>query len=118
MFPSVYVSDIAKGLHAPGSQITLHGWLYNKRSSGKLHFLQLRDGTGVIQCVVSKKEVPEATRSQSSNCSSSGFTEIRYIANYSDISYFVKGQSTDSYEWISVSFNSEATILQQFLHTV
>jgi asparaginyl-tRNA synthetase len=60
MVPSVYVADIAKGLHAPGTTVTLHGWLYNKRSSGKLHFLQLRDGTGVIQCVVSKKEVPEA----------------------------------------------------------
>jgi asparaginyl-tRNA synthetase len=56
----VYVSDIAKGLHPPGTELTLHGWLYNKRSSGKLHFLQLRDGTGTIQCVVSKKEVPEA----------------------------------------------------------
>ena len=60
MVPSVYVADIAKGLQPPGTSVTLHGWLYNKRSSGKLHFLQLRDGTGVIQCVVSKKEVPEA----------------------------------------------------------
>ncbi|MEB3286275.1 MAG: asparagine--tRNA ligase [Vampirovibrionales bacterium] len=35
-----------------GQTVTLKGWLYNKRSSGKLHFLQLRDGTGIIQCVV------------------------------------------------------------------
>jgi len=35
-----------------GQAVTLKGWLYNKRSSGKLHFLQLRDGTGIIQCVV------------------------------------------------------------------
>ena len=34
--------------------ITLKGWLYNTRSSGKLVFLQLRDGTGVVQCVVFK----------------------------------------------------------------
>lgn len=40
-----------------GEQVTLKGWLYNKRSSGKLHFLQLRDGTGIIQCVVFKGDV-------------------------------------------------------------
>ena len=32
--------------------IELHGWVANRRSSGKIGFLQLRDGTGVIQCVV------------------------------------------------------------------
>lgn len=37
--------------------VTLKGWLYNKRSSGKIQFLQLRDGTGVIQCVAVKAEV-------------------------------------------------------------
>ncbi len=52
----VYVSDIAK---YEGQEVILKGWLYNKRSSGKLHFLQLRDGTGIIQCVVFKGDVPE-----------------------------------------------------------
>ncbi|MGD9561096.1 MAG: asparagine--tRNA ligase [Pyrinomonadaceae bacterium] len=37
-----------------GEEVTLKGWLYNKRSSGKLVFLQLRDGTGIVQCVVFK----------------------------------------------------------------
>lgn len=37
-----------------GETVTLKGWLYNKRSSGKLVFLQLRDGTGIVQCVVFK----------------------------------------------------------------
>jgi asparaginyl-tRNA synthetase len=50
-----YIEDIAQ--HA-GQVVTLKGWLYNKRSSGKLHFLQLRDGTGVVQCVVFKNDVP------------------------------------------------------------
>lgn len=40
-----------------GDSVKLQGWLYNKRSSGKLVFLQLRDGTGVIQCVVFKGDV-------------------------------------------------------------
>ena len=37
-----------------GESVTLKGWLYNKRSSGKLVFLQVRDGTGIVQCVVFK----------------------------------------------------------------
>jgi asparaginyl-tRNA synthetase len=36
-----------------GEAVTLRGWLYNRRSSGKIHFLLLRDGTGVCQCVAS-----------------------------------------------------------------
>ena len=37
-----------------GHEVNLKGWLYNSRSSGKLVFLQLRDGTGIVQCVVFK----------------------------------------------------------------
>ena len=40
-----------------GETVTLRGWLYNKRSSGKLHFLEVRDGTGIVQCVVFKGNV-------------------------------------------------------------
>jgi asparaginyl-tRNA synthetase len=40
-------------------KVTLKGWLYNKRSSGKIMFLILRDGTGIAQCVVSKSDVGE-----------------------------------------------------------
>ena len=50
----VYVKDIAR---YEGQEIELRGWLYNKRSSGKLHFLQVRDGTGTIQCVIFKGDV-------------------------------------------------------------
>lgn len=50
----VYIEDIGK--HA-GEEVTLKGWLYNKRSSGKLHFLLVRDGTGTLQCVVFQKDV-------------------------------------------------------------
>jgi len=42
-----------------GETVTLKGWLYNKRESGKLRFLVLRDGSGYLQCVVFRKEVPE-----------------------------------------------------------
>src|SRR5262245_49504567 len=40
-----------------GQSVTLRGWLHNRRSSGKIHFLTLRDGTGFIQCVMSKAAV-------------------------------------------------------------
>jgi asparaginyl-tRNA synthetase len=40
-----------------GQEVTLRGWLRSRRDSGKLHFLTLRDGTGDMQAVVSKKAV-------------------------------------------------------------
>src|ERR1017187_6974180 len=42
-----------------GQEVTIQGWLYNQRESGKLLFPHFRDGTGVIQGVVVKKETPE-----------------------------------------------------------
>src|SRR5690349_16317665 len=52
------VSELGKHV---GEEVTLHGWLHNKRSSGKLHFLEVRDGSGVAQCVVFKGDVDEDT---------------------------------------------------------
>jgi asparaginyl-tRNA synthetase len=51
-----YIRDVSKHV---GEDITIKGWLYNLRSSGKLIFPQVRDGSGVIQGVVFKKNVPE-----------------------------------------------------------
>src|SRR5687768_3659466 len=42
-----------------GQQVTIHGWLHNRRSSGKIHFVIVRDGTGFIQAVMSKAGVGE-----------------------------------------------------------
>ncbi|GAB4305646.1 MAG: asparagine--tRNA ligase [Myxococcota bacterium] len=52
----VYIKDIAGYV---GKEVAIRGWLYNRRSSGKLHFLQVRDGTEVIQCVMFKGDVSE-----------------------------------------------------------
>ncbi|MBN1495117.1 asparagine--tRNA ligase [Candidatus Peregrinibacteria bacterium] len=41
-----------------GKEATIRGWMYNKRSSGKIHFLQLRDGSGMIQAIVCANDVP------------------------------------------------------------
>jgi len=43
-----------------GQEVTLQGWVYNKRVKGKIAFLMIRDGTGVVQCVAQKSEVGEA----------------------------------------------------------
>jgi asparaginyl-tRNA synthetase len=43
-----------------GEEVTIGAWLANKRSSGKIQFLQLRDGSGFIQGVLVKNEVPES----------------------------------------------------------
>jgi asparaginyl-tRNA synthetase len=51
------VVAIAKLADHVGELVTLRGWLYNKRSSGKLHFLEVRDGSGVVQAVVFKGDV-------------------------------------------------------------
>ena len=52
----LYIDEIK---NYEGQEIALKAWLYNKRSSGKLHFLQLRDGTGEIQAVIFKGNVSD-----------------------------------------------------------
>lgn len=56
MATKVYIEDLSKHV---GEQVTLQGWLYNARSSGKIKFLLLRDGTGICQGVVVKSSVGE-----------------------------------------------------------
>jgi asparaginyl-tRNA synthetase len=58
LLPTAYIADIAR--HA-GETVTLAGWVAHKTEKGKLIFIRLRDGTGVIQCVVFKKNVSEET---------------------------------------------------------
>lgn len=41
-----------------GREVEIRGWLYHKRSSGKIHFLLIRDGSGIIQAVMAKSDVP------------------------------------------------------------
>jgi asparaginyl-tRNA synthetase len=42
-----------------GETVTIRGWLHHRRSSGKIHFLVVRDGTGFLQVVMGKNDVPE-----------------------------------------------------------
>ncbi len=50
-FEHVYVKDLSRHV---GDVVTVKGWLYNKRTSGKIRFLLVRDGTGTVQCVLVK----------------------------------------------------------------
>ena len=48
---ATYIEDIAQH---EGQEVTIRGWLHKRRSSGKIHFLTVRDGTGFVQAVMSK----------------------------------------------------------------
>ncbi len=54
--PQTYINELPKHV---GETVTIKGWLYNSRSKGKLHFLIVRDGTGTVQAVAFKGEVPD-----------------------------------------------------------
>ncbi|MEA2161924.1 MAG: asparaginyl-tRNA synthetase [Thermoanaerobaculia bacterium] len=55
---NVRIKDLSQHV---GETVTIDGWLYNKRTAGKLIFPIVRDGSGYLQCVVFKKEVSEET---------------------------------------------------------
>lgn len=54
---SVSIENLSK---CDGQSVKLQGWLYNKRGSKGLYFLLLRDGSGLVQCVVNQSEVEES----------------------------------------------------------
>jgi asparaginyl-tRNA synthetase len=48
-------------LHHLGLEVELEGWLFNKRSSGKLQFLMIRDGSGLVQAVAARSDIDPAS---------------------------------------------------------
>ncbi len=55
---NIYLAEISKYVH---KKVLLKGWVFNFRSSGKIFFLQLRDGTGRIQAIISQADVDPQT---------------------------------------------------------
>ena len=53
------IISIENILHHVGEEATIQGWLYAKTGKGKLQFLQVRDGTGIVQAVMFKPNLPE-----------------------------------------------------------
>jgi len=54
--PHIYIENAAAW---DGKEVTLKGWVYNTRSSGKIRFVIVRDGTGLMQCVGSINDIGE-----------------------------------------------------------
>ncbi len=54
-------ADILKGKFEDGADVKIRGWIYTSRSSGGIQFLKLRDGSGVIQCTLNKRNVGKET---------------------------------------------------------
>ncbi|MEB3285808.1 MAG: asparagine--tRNA ligase [Candidatus Sericytochromatia bacterium] len=67
-----------------GQEVELCGWLYNKRSSGKIQFLILRDGTGLVQAVVVKKEVSESAWEAASSLTQESSVKLRGFVRADD----------------------------------
>jgi asparaginyl-tRNA synthetase len=67
-----YIADLSKHV---GQTVELRGWVYNVRSSGKVKFLLLRDGTGIAQCIFFKGE-----------CSDDAFEQFGKLTQESSLS--------------------------------
>ena len=55
MTEDVYIEDLASHV---GDHVRIKGWLYNRRGSKRIQFLELRDGSGIVQAIVSEADVP------------------------------------------------------------
>ena len=69
------VTRISELVDCIGEAVTLNGWLYTHRPSGKVQFLVLRDGTGLCQCVIEKDKLDEAL-----------FEKIKHLGQESSLS--------------------------------
>ena len=58
---SATITTIAQVAGHVGAAVTIRGWLHSRRSSGRIHFLTVRDGTGLLQAVLSKQAVGDET---------------------------------------------------------
>jgi asparaginyl-tRNA synthetase len=71
-----YIEDIAAH---DGETVTLRGWLHNRRSSGKIHFLTVRDGTGFVQAVMSKAAVGDEVFHNASHLGQESAIEVEGV---------------------------------------
>ena len=71
---ATYVEDISGH---EGAEVTIQGWLHRRRSSGKIHFLTVRDGTGFVQAVISKGAVEGDTFTRADHLSQETAVTVR-----------------------------------------
>jgi len=72
----VYIENLGDHI---GEEVTLRGWLYNRRSSGKVHFLLIRDGTGICQCVASLADLGPELFAQADHLGQESSLEVRGV---------------------------------------
>ncbi|MEM2913331.1 MAG: asparagine--tRNA ligase, partial [Candidatus Bathyarchaeia archaeon] len=72
------ISEILSGKKV-NEDVTIRGWLHNKRSSGGIHFFIVRDGTGVIQCTIKKDRVAEDVFDAAKKITQESTMEIRGV---------------------------------------
>jgi asparaginyl-tRNA synthetase len=77
----VYISEL--GDHV-GETILLKGWVHQKRSSGKIRFVVIRDGTGYLQCVAGVKDAPPASFEAMDKVTAESSISIRGIVRKDD----------------------------------
>jgi len=78
---SIYIEDLAAHV---GEEVTIRGWVYNKRAGGKIRFLIVRDGTGLLQCVIVKSNVPEDVFSAFETLSQESSLEVTGVVRSDD----------------------------------
>jgi asparaginyl-tRNA synthetase len=77
----VYINELP--MHVEET-VRMRGWVFNTRSSGKIRFLILRDGTGFLQCVTGKKDVSEEDFETLSNLSQESSVEVSGVVRKDD----------------------------------
>ena len=101
--PVIYIENAGE---YEGDEVTLRGWVYNQRSSGKLRFILLHDGTGVMQCVAFRgnftperfEELDRLTQESSLEINGRVRGDIRSPGGYElDVTDFKIVQSTENY---------------------
>ncbi len=78
--PRFWIGDAASWMESGGnSEVTLRGWVYNKRSSGKIKFLVVRDGTGNMQGVLVKGECDDVSFEKFESLTQESSVEVRGV---------------------------------------
>jgi asparaginyl-tRNA synthetase len=73
-------TEISKILSGKEGEVAIHGWLHNKRSSGGILFLIVRDGTGLIQCTLTRDKIDEKTFEEIEKLPVESLIELRGIS--------------------------------------
>ena len=110
--PASHLVRIAKLADHVGENVLIRGWLYNKRSSGKLHFLEVRDGSGIVQAVVFKGNVTPELFATADPTQTIGLVMVRGVFNVGQISDYLvsQGHTADVYNGVPVISSADGSV--------